>query len=224
MIKHQAKPSPRTAFSIHLEMQRVPRKRADAVANRKLILETAQRLFHEHGIENVTMSQIAQAAQVGKGTLYRAVANKGELCFALMDTDLRVFQDQTFAMLNGMKTAPALVQLEQFLDSLTRFFDVHSLLMLEAQTHGLSLSMRGEINQTSLHGWFHQTVMQLVMRAQGEGAVSAESDPAYLADLILAPLNPTLFRHQRHVVGLSLDTISQGLCSFVLNGIVNHIS
>ncbi|MGB1250948.1 MAG: TetR/AcrR family transcriptional regulator [Candidatus Promineifilaceae bacterium] len=198
-----------------------PRKRADAVANRKLILATAQRLFHENGVENVTMSEVARAAQVGKGTLYRAVANKGELCFALMDEDLRLFQNQIFGMLNEMHTIPALGKLTKFLDRLTRFFDVHSLLMLEAQAHGLSLAIRGPINQTSLHGWFHQTVVKLVQKAQLEGTVSAEADAAYLSDLILAPLNPTLFRHQRHVVGLSLDEMSLGLRQFVLHGIVS---
>ena len=39
--------------------------------NRQLLLEVAKRLFAEQGIAATTMKQIASAAGVGKGTLYR---------------------------------------------------------------------------------------------------------------------------------------------------------
>ena len=194
-------------------------KRADAIANRQLILKTAERLFDEFGIDAVTMSEVARAAGVGKGTLYRAFANKGELCIALMDEDLRSFQNEILAQFNEQHSATALDKLALFLEQTVRFFDRHVALMLAAQSFGMQLQARPEIGQTMIHGWFHQTVTLLVRQAQQEGMVSAESDPAYLADVILAPLNPTLFRHQRIAVGLTLETISDNLIEFVMNGI-----
>lgn len=195
------------------------RRRADAVANRQRLLDSAEKLFAINDIADVSMGDIAKAAGVGKGTLYRSFANKGELCIALMDGDLRAFQNSVFAEFQARHGQNGLEQLAYFLDAVVRFFDRHSVLMLEAQQFGVRLQTRSEINQTSIHGWFHQTVTLLVRRAQGEGLVSAESDPAYLADLILAPLNPVLFRHQRQVIGLSLDDMSRNLCDFVLHGI-----
>lgn len=195
------------------------RRRADAVANRKRILKSAERLFAKHDIADVSMGDIAKTAGVGKGTLYRCFANKGELCIALMDGELRDFQDQVFTGFQTRYGEDGIAHLTYFLDAVVRFFDRHTQLMLEAQQFGVLLQTRGAINQTSVHGWFHQTVTLLVRRAQGEGNVAADSDPAYLADLILAPLNPVLFRHQRQVVGLRLDDMSRNLCQFVLHGI-----
>ena len=207
-----------TSIGLNVEGKQ-SRRRADAVANRQRILQSAERLFEEREISDVSMSEIAAAADVGKGTLYRSFSNKGELCLALMDSDLLLFQERIFAAFQARHDASALDLLAHFLDAIVRFFDRHAQLMLEAQRFGVALQTRGEINQTSIHGWFHQTVMLLVRRAQGEGRVSADSDPAYLADLILAPLNPRLFSYQRQVVGLSLDDMSRNLSHFVLHGI-----
>ncbi|MEZ4616443.1 MAG: TetR/AcrR family transcriptional regulator [Caldilineaceae bacterium] len=106
-------------------------ERADAQENRTRILAAAEALFHAQGVNNVNMVDIARAAGVGQGTLYRRFASKGELCLALLDTQMRDFQDQTLAQFNAMGTdgQAYLAQLAWFINAWVHFQAHHSLLL-----------------------------------------------------------------------------------------------
>ncbi|MDN3358444.1 TetR/AcrR family transcriptional regulator [Actinomadura sp. DC4] len=75
-----------------------PKERADAVRNRAAVLEAAARLFAERGVEAVSMDQVAAAAGVGKGTLFRRFGDKSGLAVALLDARERELQE---AILRG---------------------------------------------------------------------------------------------------------------------------
>src|ERR1700681_911104 len=80
---------------------RPQRERSDAARHRQQVLEAAARLFAERGVQAVTMEEIAQAAGVGKGTLYRRYAGKGQLVLALMGACVGQLQDDLDAELQG---------------------------------------------------------------------------------------------------------------------------
>ena len=194
-------------------------KRADAIANRELILTTAQRLFAEHGISNVCMSAIAEAAGVGKGTLYRGFANKGELCLALMDEDMRLFQNRTLQMLKHKHDQPTLSRLDTFLDSLVHFMDFHAPLLREVQLHGVfqSDAYAQQASPQMWLPWLRDTIGLLLQQAEQQEEASSLDVP-YLVDAILAPLAADLFMYQREVLEFDTTRISQGLRRLVLKG------
>jgi AcrR family transcriptional regulator len=185
-------------------------ERADAAANRRLILATAESLFAEQGVEAVTMADIAQAAGVGKGTLYRRFANKPELCLVLMDEQMLAFQNETLAHLRELATrgTPISKQLDFFLDTLVYFTDRHLPLLCEVQRAGLLSTGH---DHESPHIWQHITIKGLLNTAVLAGELSPEVDVEYTADALLAPLRVTLFRFQREWRGFSLERISDGL-------------
>jgi AcrR family transcriptional regulator len=187
--------------------------RRDAVANRHLILETAQALFDHEGVAAVSMADIAKAAGVGKGTLYRRFANKGELCLALMDEQMTAFQDRMLAQMraDSAENTPFLDQLAAFLDALVYFVEIHNPLLCEAA----QVVDDAEQAAHRPHFWQYKTVSGLLDSAERSGELSSGIDTAFLAEALLAPLSAPTFRYQRHILGFSLDRISVGLRELV---------
>jgi AcrR family transcriptional regulator len=187
-------------------------ERRDAAANRVLILETADSLFARHGIANVTMADIAQAAKVGKGTLYRRFGNKAELALALLDTQMHDFQEATLSRLRQQvkQGLSKLEQLDQFLDALVYFTDRHNPLLCVVQSEGLLAGMTEQDLQQP-HFWQHMTISGLLQGAISDGDLPPDLDVAYMADALLATLNASLFRFQREGREFSLERISAGL-------------
>ncbi len=187
-------------------------ERRDAAANRARILQTAEKLFAQHGVANVNMADIAQAAKVGKGTLYRRFTNKAELCLALMDSQMVDFQNGMLSRLQQMtaQDIPKMSQLDQFMDALVHFTDAHAPLLCEAQRAGLL--QEGESDGLELpHFWQYMTVNGLLKTAVAQGELPDTLDIDYLADALLAPLKADIFYYQRQARGFSLERISAGL-------------
>jgi AcrR family transcriptional regulator len=74
--------------------QSTPARRADALANRERIVSAAQALFAERGLD-VEITEIAERAGVGVGTLYRHYADRDDLLRAIVDKTF----DDAFALL-----------------------------------------------------------------------------------------------------------------------------
>src|SRR5215471_14304453 len=90
-------------------------ERRDAAEHRQRILEVARHLFAEHGVDAVSMHQIALAAGIGQGTLYRRYAHKGEICLDLMGERHERFVEEIATLLATTATSPALDRLDSVL-------------------------------------------------------------------------------------------------------------
>src|ERR687883_144691 len=98
--------------------------RADAERNRKRILEAADEVFAERGLD-VSLDDIAAAAGVGVGTVYRRFPDKEALIDAL-------FEDKLGEVVEVIRKA---VDLEDPWESFETF--VRSVARLQAEDRGL---------------------------------------------------------------------------------------
>ena len=176
------------------------RPRADAARNRALILTTAQKLFAEKGVENVSMDAIACGAGVGKGTLFRRFGDRASLVRALLETREQDFQE---SFIRGPAPlgpgAPPVDRLVAFGHAMLDLCDRHGDFLLAAETGLPGLRFRASPYQA------HRAHVLTLIRA---GA--PELDAGYTADALLAPLSAELIMHQRRGRGVPLEELKDG--------------
>lgn len=189
------------------------RERADARRNRERILCAAARLIDEKGIDCMSMDDVAHAAGVGKGTLYRRFGDRAALLRALISEPEQAFQDNLIRGLPPLGPgAPAAERLHAFGEQLLRFLDSHAIYVRAGEQLG------GGKRYTHPVYAFYQTHVMLLLRE----ACGADEVNPYMVDALLAPLAAEPFLFQRDVRGMSVDEIVAGwhaLCDCVLAGL-----
>ncbi|WP_203990094.1 TetR/AcrR family transcriptional regulator [Sphaerisporangium rufum] len=173
-------------------------ERADAARNRARILAAAERLFAERGAPGVTMEDIARAAGVGRGTLYRRYPDRAAIATALLDEHERALQAELIAGTPPLGPgAPPGERLAAFYAAMIALLEKHAHLVLGAET-GRSRF------RTGAYGFWRTHVRALLV-------AGGETEPDALVDVLLAPLAPEVYTHQRGERGLSPEQITAAL-------------
>ena len=178
----------------------VRRERADAARNRAKVLAAAERLFAEHGVEAVTMDDVATAAGVGKGTLYRRFGDRSGLAVALLDERERELQERVLRGPPplGPGVAPA-ERAAAFVDAYVDLLDSHLDLILLSET-----STPGARYRIGSYRFWHHHLRLLITEAR------PGDDADYLATALLAPLAADVHRAVRQQ-GVAPDRVRGGL-------------
>jgi AcrR family transcriptional regulator len=194
-------------------------ERRDAAENRRQILAAAGQLFAEQGVDAVNMDDIAREAGVGKGTLYRRYAHKGELCQALLDDNARQAQADVLVRLRDDTAtgASALAGLEYLLARLAAFNEANAPLLSAVQDASCG-QRRNAHYRGAPYEWQRLTIVGILRRAIARGEC-APVDVDYAADAILAPLDIDLFLFQRYERGFSRERIIASLIRLLLDGL-----
>jgi AcrR family transcriptional regulator len=181
-----------------------PKERADAVRNRRKVLAAAAELFAARGVAGVSMDDVAAAAGVGKGTLYRRFGDKSGLAAALLDERETRLQQQ---LLSGPPPlgpgAPAVERLAAFTAAYLAYVDAHLDVVALSQTASPGARLR-----TGSHRLWRLHCRILFAEA---GA----PDPDLRADVLLAALTAEQVRHWRHDENHELADLTNAMTRLV---------
>ncbi|MEV6215876.1 helix-turn-helix domain-containing protein [Nocardia sp. NPDC051833] len=174
-----------------------PAERTDAARNRAKVLAAAAELFATRDPRTVTMDDIAKAAGVGRGTLYRRYPDRTAIAVALLDEHERALQEH---LLRGDPPlgpgAPPAERLAAFYAAMIELLSAHAHLVLGAETGGARFA-------TGAYGFWSAHVRALLADAD-------VAHPDSLVDTVLAPLAAEVYLQQRER-GLSAERIVDGL-------------
>ncbi|MEB4208914.1 helix-turn-helix domain-containing protein [Mycobacterium sp. 94-17] len=175
--------------------QVVHQERGDAARNRALLLAAARNLVAERGADAVTTDDIAAAAGVGKGTLFRRFGSRAGLMMVLLDEDEQAVQQ---AFLFGPPPlgpgAPPADRLVAFGRERIRFAHDHCEL--------LSAANRDPQSRRNAPAMVLRTHVRMLLKAaESTGDLDAQTDA------LLALLDVDYVEHQLADGGHTLTTL-----------------
>lgn len=77
------------------------RKKREKEQRRKEILDAAERVFFSKGLKNATMDEVAEEAELSKGTIYLYYKNKDELFLGLIFQGMQIMLDMFKKAIQG---------------------------------------------------------------------------------------------------------------------------
>ncbi|HEX4812722.1 MAG TPA: helix-turn-helix domain-containing protein [Nonomuraea sp.] len=189
-------------------------ERADAARNRQRIIEVATRMIAERGAEELSLDEVARAAGVGVGTVYRRFGDRTGLVYALLDEQERHFQSAFFAGPPPLGPgAPAAERMVAFLHALVdRIVAQEELFLLLDKSKKPMNAYSGPYRVHHIH------LASLI------GQACPRADAPYLADALLAPVNARLIRFQREERGMTVDEIKAGVTALVTAQVTAHVA
>lgn len=180
-----------------LDPGHTPNERADAARNRQRILAAAAELVAERGIERVSMDDVARAACVGTGTLYRRFGDRAGLALALLDDHTRAFQDALIAGPPPLGPgAPPAERLHAFGDGYLDLLERHADILAAAIP-----TARGPQGPEQLYA----THLMILVRE-----AAPHLDAEYTARAMLAMLHPAHHLYARRALGWPLERLRAG--------------
>src|SRR4051794_6501566 len=187
-----------------------PTERKDAARNRERILCTAQRLFAERGPSCVSMDEIAAAAGVGKGTLFRRFGSRAALALAVLSERESAFQE---GFIRGQAPlgpgAPPVARLIAFGEGRLDFLADHAEVLAAAEVGRERFSSPpAEVNRLHVH---------LLLRE-----ADPECDADYLAEALLACLGVDFFLYLGEARALELARLKAGWAELVRRVVVER--
>ncbi len=178
------------------------RKEREKEARREEILNAAQKIFFEKGLQDATMEEIAEVAELSKGTLYLYYSSKEDLYFSVMMRGLEILHGMFARSTEGTSsTLDAIWQLGktyyEFFRKHRNFFRMFSYLQYPGMHKQVSPEIRTMCNTQSQKVW--SVVSGLIEKGISEGLLKNDLNPMETAVILWSSSTSILARIDNEV-------------------------
>ena len=173
------------------------RKEREKEQRREEIINAAQKVFFEKGLQTATMDEIAEAAELSKGTLYLYYKSKEDLYLAVMVRGMEVLYEMFVKTVSVSE--PTVLRLRKLADTYFEFFRQHRnyfrmfYFFQNPQFHKqVSDDMMHTCNSENQRVW--KLVIDLLQQGIREGQVRPDISPVETAVILWASANAIMMR------------------------------
>ncbi|MDX1618526.1 MAG: TetR/AcrR family transcriptional regulator [Balneolaceae bacterium] len=166
------------------------RKAREKEHRRNAIVDAAEKVIFSKGLEQATMEEIAEEAELSKGTLYLYFKNKNELYMAITERGSEILNDRLARVMSGDHTGIELIRLmgETYLDFVRNnpdYFNAFIYYESMMNTEELQNSEMAQTCECNIREAMQYMIRCLQIGMQ-DGTIDDSYDPKELAILIWA--------------------------------------
>lgn len=181
------------------------------------ILAAATRVFSEKGYASASITDIAQAANISDGLIYKYFENKR----ALLERVLTVFYETTIVDLES-KVAKGktfeerlYILVSEHLRVFVADIDLCRLFISQVRT---ASDYRGSAIQ-QLNRRYTSILLKIVDQGIADGEIQSDLDPRLIRDMLFGAIEHSSWRHVRGIRPLDVTRIARSMTDILLNGL-----
>jgi AcrR family transcriptional regulator len=175
----------------------VERKEREKEHRKEEILDAAQKVFFERGLSMATMDEIADAAELSKGTLYLYYSSKEDLYLAVMMRGMQALHESYEQIINSnVSTVEKIIRCSDsyvgFFHSNRNFFRMFPFLQNPQFHKQVSEEMKESCGTGNQKMW--TMVIDLLKKGMEEGSLRAELNPVEVGIIVWSSTTALLIR------------------------------
>jgi AcrR family transcriptional regulator len=211
------------------------RKERERELRRSAIIDAAEQVFFTKGIETSTMDEVAELAELSKGTLYLYFKSKAELYMAICGRGLSILHEKFNTDIEGSSNGLDQLRLmgQSYFD-FARDYPDHFKATLHYEMNDFEGDIQGSdicsFCQTLGDGLFNLTIVA-IQKGIADGSIRTQHPPKELAVMLWSSMRGIIqlftMRHRGHNVPIlkeiNFDDLVPHYIDMVINGLSHSI-
>ena len=195
-------------------------KFVDKKEKAKAISDAALKVFRELGYPRTRMADIAQAAGMGKGTLYEYFKDKADILRFAFDQYFSIFAEGVLeAMKKKTRPSEKLLSLIDF--SLQHAAEWQDHCVVYVDYFGAARTDQGgRFPLSAMYGQMQAILTNLILESQGAGEIDGRFEPMALAELLVSVFDGIILHRVFEGQGADRESLRKATLRLINNGLM----